>query len=176
MSGRDHDFREPTLRREQTVRSENFSGELNSTQINSTQLNNVNASTSALIRSTTLDGRRPINNWARRGRNTICVTVHSREHHLRRASACGRPNWAGGYSQGRSFEKKKKLNHCSNQTEGKKNMAVPAPTATLSETINHTSIPHSTKLKDQRYTTAFPLSTPFHSQASRCCFPITQMF
>ena len=39
--------------------------------VNSTQLNNVNASTGALTWSTTLDGRRPVNNWARRGRNTI---------------------------------------------------------------------------------------------------------
>ena len=30
----------------------------------------------------------------------ICATVHSREHHQRRAGACDRPNWAGGYSQG----------------------------------------------------------------------------
>ena len=30
----------------------------------------------------------------------ICATVHSREHHQRRAGACDRPNWAVGYSQG----------------------------------------------------------------------------
>ena len=35
----------------------------------------------------------------------FCVTVHSREHQLRRAGACGRPNWAGGKSQGRQSEK-----------------------------------------------------------------------
>ena len=38
------------------------STQLNSTQLNSTQLNNVNASTRALTWSTTLDGRRPVNN------------------------------------------------------------------------------------------------------------------
>ena len=36
----------------------------------------------------------------------FCVTVHNREHPLRRAGACGRPNWACGYSQGRPFETK----------------------------------------------------------------------
>ena len=42
----------------------------------------------------------------------------------------------------------------------KKNMAVSAPSATLSETINHTSIPHQNKLKDKKDTTVFPLTTP----------------
>ena len=48
-----------------------------------------------------------------RAATRFCVTVHSREHPLRRASACGRPNWAWGYNQERPFEKKKKLTHCS---------------------------------------------------------------
>ena len=112
--------------------------------------------------------------WQEGTATQICVTVHSREHHLRRASACGRPNWAGGYSQGRPFEKKQRQSLL-HETEEKNNMAVSAPTATLSETINHTSIPHQNKRKDKRHTTVFPLSTPFHSQSSRCCFPITQM-
>ena len=83
-------------------------------------------------------------------------TVHNREHHLRRASACGRPTVRDGHSK------------------KKKSLPASAPTATLSETTNHTSIPHQNKLKDQRYTTVFPLPAPFHSQSSRCCFPITQ--
>ena len=71
----------------------------------------------------------------------------------------------------RPFEKKTKS--LLNKTE-EKNMVVSAPTATLSETINHTSIPHQNKLKDQRYTTV-PTPHSFHSQSSRCCFPITQI-
>ena len=52
---------------------------------------NVNASTRELIWSTTLDGRGPVNTWQEEAATRICVTV-SREHQLRRAGACGRPN------------------------------------------------------------------------------------
>ena len=50
-------------------------------------------------------------------------------------------------------------------------MAVSGPTATLSETKNHSSIPHQNKLKDQKHTTVFPLLTPLHSQSSRLLLP-----
>ena len=66
---------------------------------------NVNASTRALIWSTTLYGQCLSTTKQEGAATQICVTVHSRDHQMWRASACGRPNWAGGYSQGRPFEK-----------------------------------------------------------------------
>ena len=48
-------------------------------------------------------------NQAKKGAATqICVTVHSREHPLRRAGACGRPNWVDGHNQERPIVKKKR--------------------------------------------------------------------
>ena len=63
--------------------------------------------TRALIWSTALDGRRPINNKARRSRNMSRSTAASTNCDVQ--VACGRLNWAGGYSQERPFEKKKLL-------------------------------------------------------------------
>ena len=139
----------------------------------STQLNNVNASTRALTWSTALDGRRPINNQARWGRNTILR--HCPQPRAPFATCkCMRPTQLGlGLQSWETF--RKKLTHCSMILRKRKNMAVPAPTATLSETKKHSSIPHQNKLKDQKDTTVFPLLTLFHSQSSRCSFPTMQM-
>ena len=43
----------------------------------------------------------------------ICASVHSREHHQRRAGACDQPNWAGGYSHGDHSEKQRTTIHYS---------------------------------------------------------------
>ena len=83
--------------------------------LNSTQLNNVNPSTRALIFiwSTALDGRRPINNQARKGRNTILC--HGPQPRAPFATCkCMRPTQLGlGLQSGETIRKKKKLTHCS---------------------------------------------------------------
>ena len=76
------------------------------------QLNNVNASTRALSWSTTLDGRRPIDNTARRGRNTILR--HGPQPRAPFATCRSmRPTQLGLWLQSGETTRKKELTHCS---------------------------------------------------------------
>ena len=128
----------------------------------------------ALIWSTTLDGRRPINNQARRGRNTIFVSRSTAASTLCDVQMhAADPTGLVATDKG-DHSKKKKTYTLLNDTEEEKLGCISSHDDTQ-RNENHSSIPHQNTTKDQKHTTVFPLLIPFHSQSSRCCFPITQM-
>ena len=129
--------------------------------INSTRLNNVNASSRALIWSSTLDGRKPINNLARRGRKTILC--HGPQPRAPLATCkCMRPAQLGWWPQsGETIRKTKQRNHCSPRLR-KKTWLYQLPTATLSETINHSSIPRTRTSSTTRNTPPYAHSSLIH--------------